>query len=100
MLGFFGEQVPVRSGVDDLGFDLPPHHATGLIDFFDRHQHDIAQGHFADGHRAAQGVQHADFNGWSAGRIGERIVAQVSQERGYADSGRDAPTLSQKFSSR
>jgi hypothetical protein len=42
--------------IDDLRLNLTPHDTARLIDFFNRHQHNIAQRHFADRHRTAQGM--------------------------------------------
>jgi hypothetical protein len=75
---FFCEQVPIRSRIDDDRFDLPAHHAACFIDFFDCHQHDITQRYFADGHRAAEGVQYADFNGRTACGVREGIVTKIA----------------------
>ena len=54
LLGLLGEEVPVGRGIDHLRLHLPAHDAARLIDFLHGHQHDIAQGHFADRHGAAQ----------------------------------------------
>src|SRR2546422_857774 len=62
LLGLLREQVPVRRGVDDHGLDGAAHHTALGVDLVDGHQHDVAQRHFADGHRARQRVQDADLD--------------------------------------
>ena len=63
LLRLFGEERPVRSAVDDDGLDLLAHarRRLALISSKVKSKH-VAQRGFADGHRAAERVEHADFD--------------------------------------
>ena len=54
LLGFFGEERPVRGAVDDDGLDLLAQHAALGVDFVEGEKQDVAQRGFADGHRAGE----------------------------------------------
>ena len=77
-LGLLGEEVPVRGRVDDHRFDLGAEDAAGGIDFFDGHQHGVAQANLRNGHGTAERVQDTYFDGLFCFGLG----AQSGGERG------------------
>ncbi len=62
LLGLLREQIPVRGRVDDDGRDLLAHDAALGVDLFHRHEHDVSERDFADGHRARERVEDADLD--------------------------------------
>ena len=63
LTGLFGEQRPVRRGVDDHGLELLAENAALLVLLIDHEQDGILQRGFADGHGAGERVQNADLDG-------------------------------------
>src|SRR6185295_14279473 len=60
--GLFREKRPVGSAIDDDGLDLLAHHAALGVDLVEGEKKDVAEGSLRDGHRAAQRMEHADFD--------------------------------------
>ena len=61
LLRFFREERPIGGGIDNDRRDLLSQHASGGIDFVDRHQDHVPKGGLRNGHGAAQRMEHADF---------------------------------------
>ena len=61
-LRLFGEQRPVRGGIDDHRLELLAEHAAFLVLLVDQHQHDVFQRRLADRHRAGERVKNADLD--------------------------------------
>ncbi len=54
LLGFFREEIPVRSGVFNDSLYRSAEDTTGFVNFIDGHQHDLFDRCLADRHGAAQ----------------------------------------------
>ena len=77
LAGLFGEQRPVRRGIDDDGLELLAEHAALLVLLVDQEEDGILQRGFADGHGAGERMQDADLDGVVCGLgAGERGQAQ------------------------
>ena len=63
----FGEQRPVRGGIDHDGLELLAEHAALLVLLVDQHQHDVLQRGLADRHGAGERMQNADLDGFARG---------------------------------
>jgi len=76
----FGEQRPVRRGIDHHRFELPAEQAAFPVLLIDKHHDRVLQRRFADRHRARQRMQDADL---------DRLLG----ERGTGDgqNGRERP---------
>src|SRR5262245_3028003 len=61
--GFLSEQVPVGSWIFDEWFYLAAQDTAGSIDLVNGHQYHFFNRRLADGHRATQRMQDADFHG-------------------------------------
>ena len=81
LAGLFGEQRPVRRGVDDDGLELLAEHAALLVLLVDHEQDGILQRGFADGHGAGKGVKDADLDG-VVGGFGRRKAGQAQDQPG------------------
>ena len=62
-LGLFSKEVPVRGGILHDRLDRAPQHAASFIDFLNGHEDDFLEGSLADGHGAAQRMQHTYLDG-------------------------------------
>ncbi len=78
LAGLFGEQRPVRGGVDDDGLELLAEHAALLVLLVDQEEDGVLQRGFADGHGAGERVQHADLDG-VVRRLGGREGGQAQE---------------------
>ncbi|MEY9343107.1 hypothetical protein ABIF32_007201 [Bradyrhizobium elkanii] len=63
LAGLFGEQRPVRGGVDHDGLELLAEHAALLVLLVDQEKDRVLQRGFADGHGARQRVKDANLDG-------------------------------------
>ena len=62
LAGLFGEQRPVRRGIDDDRLDLLAEQPALGVELGDLHQHQVFQDGLADRHRARQRVQDSDLD--------------------------------------
>ena len=77
----FGEQRPVRGGVDDDGLELLAEHAALLVLLVDQEEDGVLQRGFADGHGARERMQDADLDG-VVGRFRGRERGEAENEPG------------------
>ena len=63
LAGLFGEQRPVRCGVDNDGLELLAENAAFLVLLIDEEEDRILQRGFADGHGSGKRMKDADLDG-------------------------------------
>ena len=92
----FGEQRPVRCGIDHHRFQLLAQQAALGVLLLDQHQHDVFQRGLADRHGAGERMQDADLDGAATGwglrlRRGARGGDFDRAERGDCSGGGAKP---------